>query len=326
MNTYNFWISQDIIMKYFRDNPHMLPKALHTIDTYNWDMLLFFLHKPYWEHIDFFYWDYVEFLDVTCTYTLEEALNVLTGLCNDEHVVSKIKILYAKAHIPFRTRWLRNQTTLDISIGMIHLILICFKNNSYVQSALLDTSLITRHVDMELTYWHLYDILMFFKRRYSDDEIIALFTPTEDIPFPARDTVFYTMAMLYDEHNDVIEEHFVKEELNIYSIHGTFHEILERYKPEALNDFYQENTDQYEEEEEREPTQKKSFFHVLYAWMNHTHRIELDSFQSHVNRPASKEQLYRNIIDFGDRSSMLFPSLRYIFTSYLRSILKKWMT
>lgn len=325
MNTYNFGISQDIIMKHFRNNPHMLPKALQTIDTYDWDMLLFFLHKPYFEHIDFFYWDYVEFLDVTRTYTLEEAFNALISLCNDEQVISKIKALYEQANIPFRNRQILNKTTLEISMGMIHLILRCFKNNSYLQSALLDTSLITRHVDFELTYWHLYDILMFLKRRYSDDEIITLFTATDNIPFPGRDAVLYTIAMLYDEYDDVIEEHFVKGELSIYGISETFHEILERYRPEALDDFYREDTDQCEEDEEHEPPQKKTFFKVLYTWMNHGKEIELNSFQSYVDRPASKEQFYRNIIDFGDKNWMLFPSIKDIFTSYLKSIFRKWL-
>jgi len=57
--------------------------------------------------------------------------------------------------------------------------------------------------------------------------------------------------------------------------------------------------------------------------MNHGKVIELDAFQSYVDRPASKEQFYRNIIDFGDKSSMLFPSIKYIFTSYLKSIFRK---
>lgn len=324
MNTYNFGISQDIIIKYFRNNSQMLPKALQTIDTYDWDMLLFFLNKPSFEHIDFFYWDYVDFLDVTRTYKIEEALKALTSLSNDEQVVSKIKALYEQAHIPFRNRQVLNKTTLEISMGMIHLILRCFKNNSYLQSALLDTSLITQHVDFELTYWHLYDILMFFRKWYSDDEIITLFTPTEDIPFPGRDTMFYTIVMLYDEYNDVIEEHFVKGELSIYGISDTFHEILERYRPEALNDFYQENTDQCEDEE-HEPPQKKTFFKVLYTWINHGKVIELDSFQSYADRPTSKEQLYRNIIDFGDKNWMLFPSIKDIFTSYLKSVFRKWL-
>ena len=50
-----------------------------------------------------------------------------------------------------------------------------------------------------------------------------------------------------------------------------------------------------------------------------------DLFQSYVDKPASKEQLYRNIIDFGDKNWMLFPSIKDIFTSYLKSVFRKWL-
>jgi hypothetical protein len=292
--TFDFESSKAVILNYFQNNKRNLPLALRDIELFDWDMLMFFLDNPHLESIDFYYWDYFKFLDRKNKYTTMDALEKLVSFSNSILVRNKIQELYQKdTKIPMYNRVLLGRTQFNISIAMCYLILTTFENEKTMLS-LLVTSFSFRKLNEDETYQEVLYFMLFLKRNFPENEIIQIFTPSQDAPNPAHDTTFYNLIKLYDKHSSIIDEYFIKTQADIYPILEEFFRIIEENSPGALDEYYGE-----------EEINATTNFDVLYTWQHDGEVYEVDYLPKEKNveeyrpgTPASLEQMFRNCISF----------------------------
>jgi hypothetical protein len=300
--TFDFESSKAVILNYFQKDKRNLPSALRGIELFDWDMLMFFLENPHLESLDFYYWDYFEFLDRGNKHTTMDALQKLVSFSSSILVRNKIQELYKKdVKIPMYNRVLLGRTQFNISIAMCYLILTTFEDEETMLS-LLDTSFSSRKLEEDETYQEVLCFILFLKRNYQANEIIQIFTPSQDAPNPAHDTTFYNLIKLYDKHSSIIDEYFIKTQADIYSILEEYFRIIEENSPGSLDEYYGE-------EKIIRTTTK---FDVLYTWQYDDEIYEVDYLPKEKNveeyipgTPASLEQMFRNCISFKGKRGLL---------------------
>lgn len=299
--TFDFESSKAVVLNYFQKDKRNLPLVLRDIELFDWDMLMFFLENPHLESLDFYYWDYFEFLDRGNKHTTMDALQKLVSFSSSILVRNKIQELYQKdVKIPMYNRVLLGRTQFNISIAMCYLILTTFEDEETILS-LLDSSFYSRKLEEDETYQEILYFILFLKRNYQENEIIQIFTPSQDAPNPAHDTTFYNLIKLYNKHCSIIDEHFIKTQSSIYLILEEFFRIIEENSPGALDEYYGE-----------EEINATTNFDVLYTWQHDGEVYEVDYLPKEKNdneyissTPASLEQMFRNCISFKEKRSLM---------------------
>jgi hypothetical protein len=197
-------------------------------------------------------------------------------------------------------RVLLGRTQFNISIAMCYLILTTFEDEETILS-LLDSSFYSRKLEEDETYQEILYFILFLKRNYQENEIIQIFTPSQDAPNPAHDTTFYNLIKLYNKHCSIIDEHFIKTQSSIYLILEEFFRIIEENSPGALDEYYGE-----------EEINATTNFDVLYTWQHDGEVYEVDYLPKEKNdneyisgTPASLEQMFRNCISFKEKRSLM---------------------
>lgn len=311
---YDLEKSQKVVLNYFSNNKELLPTVLRDIEILeNWDLLMFFLDNPHLESIDFYYWDYFEFLDRNQNYSIDEALEILLSFANSSVVKMKIKDSYEKnTKIPIYNRILLGRTEFNISISMCYLLLTTFEDEQTI-IALLDTSISSRILEVDESYQEVLNLILFLKRNYKDEEIINIFTPSCNAPNPAHDTTFYNLIKVYNKYSTIIDEKFIKTLSDIYTILEEFFRIIEENSPCTLDELLSE-----EIISNANTISTTSKFDVLYTWQYDGELYQVDYLPKEKNdneyipgTPASLEQMFRNCISFKEKRNF-FSKLKII--------------